>query len=159
MEEQQKKKYSPEAALLKMQNWCAYQERSQQEARDKLYEYGLWPEAVESIIADLITQNFLNEERFAIAFAGGKFRIKKWGRVKIKIALKQKRVSDYCIKKALQEIDESEYMKVLEQVIAKKSRELQEKNPIKRKYKLLQYAYSRGFEQDLILDVMKDSEE
>ncbi|HEY1040894.1 MAG TPA: regulatory protein RecX [Bacteroidia bacterium] len=159
MEEQKKKKYSPEAALLKIQSWCAYQERSQQEARDKLYEYGLWPEAVESIIADLITQNFLNEERFAIAFTGGKFRIKKWGRVKIKIALKQKRVSDYCIKKALQEIDEDEYMKTLEQVIAKKSRELQEKNPIKRKYKLLQYAYSRGFEQDLILDVMKDSEE
>ena len=158
MEEKAKKKYPPEEALLKMQSWCAYQERCQQEARDKLYSYGLWPDAVENIIADLISQNFLNEERFAKAFAGGKFRIKKWGRVKIKLALKQKKISDYCIKKALQEIDEDDYIKTLTSVLEKKGRLLAEKNPVKRKYKLLQYAYSRGFEQDLALDVLKDED-
>lgn len=156
MEERTKKKHSPEEAFLKIQSWCAYQERCQQETRDKLYDYGLWPEAVENIIADLITQNFINEERFAKAFAGGKFRVKKWGRVKIKIALKQKKISEYCIKKAMQEIDDDEYMKTIKLVLEKKGRMLQEKNPIKRKYKLLQYLYSRGFEQDLILDAMKE---
>ena len=153
-----KKKYSPEAALLKIQSWCAYQERCQQETRDKLYEYGLWPEAVESIIADLISQGFLNEERFAKAFAGGKFRIKKWGRVKIKIELKRRKISDYCIRKAMEEINEDEYIKTLADVLEKKSRMISEKNPIKRKYKLLQFAYSRGFEQDLVLDVLKEEE-
>lgn len=155
MEERTKKKHSPEEAFLKIQSWCAYQERCQQETRDKLYDYGLWPEAIENIIADLISQNFIDEERFAKAFAGGKFRIKKWGRVKIKIALKQKRISDYCIKKALQEISEEDYFKTLQSVLEKKEKQLQEKNPIKRKYKLLQYAYSRGFEQDLVLDALK----
>ena len=158
MEERSKKKYSPQEAFLKIQSWCAYQERCQQETRDKLYDYGLWTEAVENIIADLITQNFLNEERFAKAFAGGKFRVKKWGRVKIKIALKQKKISEYCIKKAMQEIDDDDYIKTIKLVLQKKSRTLQEKNPIKRKYKLLQYLYSRGFEQDLILDAMKEEE-
>ena len=91
----------PHLALLKMQSWCAYQERCQHDARNKLYELGLWPEAVENIIVKLIEENFINEERFAIQFAKGKFNIKKWGRIKIKQELKQKRVSDYCLKKAL----------------------------------------------------------
>lgn len=158
MEEKKKIKLSPEAALLKAQSYCAYQERSQQEVRDKLYDWGLWPDAVESIIAELINQNFLNEERFAIAFAGGKFRIMKWGRVKIKIALKQKKVSDYCIKKALQQITEEDYIKTLRDVIAKRSKLEKEKNVIKRKYKLLSYAASRGFEKDLILDVLGEED-
>ena len=85
----------PHLALVKMQGWCSYQERSQQEARDKLYELGMWTDAVENIISQLIQDNFLNEERFAMTFAHGKFAIKKWGRIKIKQELKQKRVSDY----------------------------------------------------------------
>ncbi len=148
----------PNAAFIKMQSWCAYQERSQQECRDKLYSWGLWPDAVENIISELISQNFLNEERFAIAFAGGKFRVKKWGRVKIKVELKQKKVPDVCIKKALSLINEDDYLTTLKVVLEKKARELKEKNSVKRHYKLLQYAYSRGFEQDLIIDVLKGIE-
>lgn len=156
MEEKKKIKLSPDAALLKAQSYCAYQERSQQEVRDKLYTWGLWPEAVENIIAELINQNYLNEERFAIAYAGGKFRIMKWGRIKIKIALKQKNVSEYCIKKALQQISEEDYINTLKEVVDKRSRAEKEKNLIKRKYKLLNYATSRGFEKDLILDVLEN---
>jgi len=145
---------NPDLALVKLQSWCAYQERCQQEARDKLYELGLWPEAVENIISKLIEDNFINEERFAMQFARGKFNIKKWGRIKIKIELKQKRISDYCIKKALQQIDEETYMATLQKLLETKRRLTSEKNPIKLKYKLLTYAAGKGYEKDLIMDVL-----
>jgi regulatory protein len=148
----------PHLALMKMQGWCAYQERCQHDARNKLYELGLWPEAVENIIVKLIEENFINEERFAIQFAKGKFNIKKWGRVKIKQELKQKRVSDYCLKKALQQIDEEDYLATLTKVIATKKRVATEKNPIKLKFKLATYAISRGFERDLIFDILNLTE-
>ena len=144
----------PHVALIKMQSWCAYQERCQQDTRNKLYELGLWPEAVENIIVKLIEDNFLNEERFAMQFAKGKFNIKKWGRIKIKQELKQKRVSDYCLKKALQQIDEEEYMDTLTKVIATKKRLIAEKNPIKLKFKLAIFAISKGYERDLVFDVL-----
>lgn len=144
----------PNLALAKMQSWCAYQERCQQEARDKLYEFGLWPEAVENIISKLIEDNFINEERFAMQFARGKFNIKKWGRIKIKIELKQRRISEYCIKKALQQIDEEEYIQTLQKLIETKRKQITEKNPIKLKYKLMTYAASKGYEKYLIMDVL-----
>lgn len=146
----------PNVALVKMQNWCAYQERCQQEARDKLYELGLWQEAVESIISKLIEDNFINEERFAMQFARGKFSIKKWGRYKIKMELKQKRISDYCIKKALQQIDEKDYIKTLQKLIETKRKQSGEKNPIKLKYKLMTYVANKGYEKDLIMDVLNN---
>jgi regulatory protein len=149
-----KKKLTPSQAIIKAQMSCAYQERCQQEMRDKLYEWGLYSNDVENIIANLITDNFLNEERFAKAFAGGKFRIKKWGRVKIKIELKRRKISDYCIKKGLQEIDEDEYLKVLEDVILKKLKETKGKEQV-RNYKAAQYAMSRGFEGDLVWEMIK----
>ena len=148
----------PHLALIKMQSWCAYQERCQQETRNKLYELGLWPEAVENIIVKLIEDNFINEERFAIQFAKGKFNIKKWGRIKIKQELKQKRVSDYCLKKALQQIDEEEYIAALTKVIAIKKRLITEKNPVKLKFKLAAFAISKGYERDLVFDVLNMTE-
>ena len=149
----------PQLALVKMQSWCAYQERCQQDTRDKLYELGLWPEAVENIIAKLIEDNFLNEERFATSFARGKFAIKKWGRIKIKQELKQKRVSDYCLKKAMKEIDEREYMLTLKKLIDAKRKLVKEKNPVKLKYKLASYALSKGYERDLVFEVFGSIEE
>lgn len=148
----------PHLALIKMQSWCAYQERCQQDTRNKLYELGLWPEAVENIIVKLIEDNFINEERFAMQFAKGKFNIKKWGRIKIKQELKQKRVSDYCLKKALQQIDEEEYIAMLTKVIATKKRLITEKNPIKLKFKLATFAISKGYERDLVFDVLNLTE-
>lgn len=145
-------------ARQRIENWCAYQERAQQETRNKLYEYGLHEADVEQIISELIGENFLNEERFAIAFAGGKFRIKKWGKIKIKLELRQRKVSDYCINKALKQIPDKDYFSTLETIILQKSKLVKESNKIKKHYKLLQFASSRGYEKDLIVEVLKEIE-
>ena len=143
-------------ALEKMEHYCAYQERSQQEVRDKLYSLELRSADIEEIIAELIQNNFLNEERFAVAYAQGKFRMKNWGKLKIKQGLKLKRVSDKLITKALNQIDGDDYYQVLTDVIEKKSRFINEKEPIRMRHKLFNYAVSRGFENDLILEVLKN---
>lgn len=149
------KKLSPDEALLKAQSYCAYQERCQQEVRDKLYNWGLWQDVVEKTIALLINDNYLNEERFAKTFAGGKFRIKKWGRVKIKIELKKRKVSEYCIKQALKEINDKAYLVTLKKLIADQSKKIKPKSSIKHNYLLGQYAISKGYEADLVWDVVK----
>jgi len=145
-------------ALSKAEHFCAYQDRAQQEVRNKLYEWGLWTDAVENIIIQLIAGNFLNEERFAKAYVQGKFKQKGWGRNKIKQGLKFKNIPPALLKKALQTIDADDYLAMLQKVIQKKARLLTEQEPYKRRYKLQQYALSRGYENDLIADVLKDSE-
>ena len=145
-------------ALAKAEHYCVYQERSQQEVRDKLYEWGLYPKVVENIIARLIDGNFLNEERFANAYTRGKFNQKGWGKIKIKQGLKFKRVSDPLIRKALNSINGDDYLQMLQRVIEKKAVLLHEKNSYKRRYKLQQYALSRGYESDLVADVLKNSD-
>ncbi len=146
---------TPLVAFEKMKSWCAYQERSQNEVRQKLYEFKLEPEAVDSIITDLIEEKFLNEERFAMAYASGKFRIKHWGRNKIKMGLKMHKVSDYCIKKAINSIDGDEYEKVLEKVLEKKIRLTKGRDSKKKYYTIANYAVSRGFESDLVIEQLK----
>jgi len=159
MDQSQTNKITDEkVALVKAQNYCAYQERSQQELRDKLHEWGVYPSIVEKVISTLIENNFLNEERFAIAYATGKLRQKGWGRNKIKQGLKLKKVSDPLIKKALKSIDEDEYLEMLRKIIQKKESYITEKESYKRKYKLHQYLLSRGFESDLIAEVLRDNE-
>ncbi|MBC7861693.1 MAG: RecX family transcriptional regulator, partial [Bacteroidia bacterium] len=129
------------------------------EARDKLYELGLWTDAVEDIISTLISENYINEERFAKAYAGGKFRIKKWGRLKIKMGLKQKRISDYSIKMGMKEIKEELYLENLTKILESKNKTLRsEKNAIAKKYKLVKFAQSKGYETDLVLEVLKSLE-
>ena len=152
----EKKFIDPKKALLKAEKYCVYQERSQQEVRDKLYSFGLHRKEVENLIAELITSGFLKEERFAHAFAGGKFRMKGWGRIKIKLALKQKDVSEVLIKQALKGIDERDYIKALKKVISEKEKKTSEKNPLKKKYKVAQYAISRGFEPELVWEVLNE---
>jgi len=159
MESPKKIKITDEkVALAKAEHFCAYQERAQQEVRDKLYDWGLWPDAVENIIIKLIGDNFLNEERFAKAYVHGKFKQKGWGRVKIKQGLKIKKIPEKLLQKALLTIDGDEYLEMLTKVLSKKAVLLTEKVPFKRRYKLLQYALSRGYESDLINDVLKNSE-
>ena len=145
-------------ALAKAEHYCAYQERSQHEVRNKLYEWGLWTDAVENIIVQLIGGNFLNEERFAKAYVQGKFKQKGWGKIKIKQGLKLKKVPDGLLKKALQTIDGEDYLAMLNKVIHKKASLLTEKDTYKRRYKLQQHAMGRGYESDLIADVLKNSE-
>lgn len=145
---------SAEEALFKIKNWCAYQERSQLETRRKLLQYGLSSTEVEQIVAVLISENFVNEERFAMAFAGGKFRIKRWGRNKIRMELKKHQVSDYSINKALKAIAGDDYEEVLKQVVEKKLAALKSNDRRKNFYSVLSYAVSRGFEGDLVTDLL-----
>ena len=145
------------AARSKAAHYCAYQECSQQEVRDKLYEWGQYPNVVENIISGLITGNFLNEERFSKAYAIGKFRQKGWGKIKIKQGLKFKKVPDVLIKKALLAIPGDEYLEMLERLLIKKAALLNEKDTYKRNYKLQQYAIGRGYESDMVTDVLRTS--
>ncbi|MFI5218173.1 MAG: regulatory protein RecX [Bacteroidia bacterium] len=144
--------------INKVRKYCTYQERSQQELRDKLYNWGLHKADVEKTIAQMVEEGFMSEERFAMAFAGGKFRIKNWGRIKIKLALKQKKVSDYCIRKALNEIDNKDYRKTLEKLISSYSKKISEKNTLKKNYKIAQHAIGKGFEPDIVWDFLRDDE-
>ena len=145
----------PKKALLKAQKYCVYQERCHEEVREKLYEWRVLPEVLENTIAELITSNFINEERFAKVYAGGKFRIKKWGRIKIEGKLRSKNISVYCIKKGLEEIDEEDYLKTLREVIEKKAQNLDERDDYLRKNKIARYAIRKGFEQGLVWEVLK----
>ncbi len=151
-----KKVIDKKQALAKLENYCAYQERSQQEARDKLYELGLHSRDVEETISELIQTNFLNEERFAMAYAQGKFRVKHWGKAKIKQGLKFKRISEKLINKALTSIDSEDYLKTLEVLLIKKAAVVKEQNEMKKKLKLIAYALAKGFERDLVQDVIKE---
>ena len=151
----EKKRIGKEQAMLSIRRYCAYQERAQQEVRDKLYEYGMTKDEVEEILSDLISENFLNEERFALQFAGGHFRIKGWGKVKINHALKQKRVSAYNIKKALQSIDLDAYEKTLESLATKKWNTLKGERGLSRMAKTQAFLYQRGFEPQLIQPVLQ----
>ncbi len=154
--EKSKKFISGTEAYSKITKWCAYQERAQQEVRDKLYDFGLHKEEVEQLLTRIISEGFVNEERFAISFANGKLNQLGWGRVKIRYALKAKKVSDYCIKKAINSLDENKYIQILEDTFHKRNKMEKEKHPLKRKYKLMSYLASRGFEQDLIASIIKE---
>lgn len=149
-----KKSLTKEQALQKLKHYCSYQERSHSEVIDKLYTLGVWKKDHGEIIAALIEENYLNEERFAIAFAGGKFRMNQWGRVKIKYALKQKQVSDYCINKALKQIDEDEYLKVLNELANEKYASLKNEQYLVRKKKTMDYLIQKGYEPGLINEAM-----
>lgn len=138
-------------ARQKIRHFCSYQERTHQEVKEKLYGFGLYKMDVEMLLAEMIEEDYLNEERYAIAFAGGRFRIKKWGRVKIRYELKQKKISDYCIKIGLGSIEEDAYLKTLQALFEQKRATLQsEKNIFIKKQKIQSFLMQRGFEPQLI---------
>lgn len=145
---------SRDEALRRMQRYCAYQERSHKEVRSKLLNLGIYGDSLEEIMAQLITDNFLNEERFARAYARGKFHMKKWGRRRILQELKFRDISDYCIRKAMEEIPEKDYLETLEEVIRKKNDKLAETDEFAQRNKIAQYAISRGYEPDLVWELV-----
>ncbi len=148
---------SNEQALQKLRQYCAYQERCHAEVHNKLFELGVWAKYHDELVAALVEDNFLNEERFAIQFAGGHFRTKQWGRNKIKFALKQKKVSDYCIRKALKEIDEDDYRRTLNKLAtAKKAALRSEKNIFVKKRKLQDFLIRKGFEPEYVVRVVNE---
>ncbi len=150
-----KQSLSKEQALQKCRHYCIYQERCHQEVKEKLYSFGLFTKEVDELIASLIEENYLNEERFAVSYAGGKFRMKQWGKVKIKHALKQKQVSAYCIKNAINQIGEDRYSETLFQLAGSKWKMLKgEKNVFIRKRKTYDYLLQKGYESDLINEAL-----
>ncbi len=158
MEKKSIKKYLSKAdALVKLQRYCAYQERCHREVRSKLLELGIYGDDLEDIIASLINENFLNEERYARSFARGKFRMKQWGRSRIRSELKMREISDYCIRKALEEIEESEYLDTLRSILKKRAGQINATEGFSQKHKLAQYALSRGFEAELVWEVLKEN--
>ena len=148
-------KLTKEQALQKLRHFCGYQERCHSEVKEKLYNLGVFKKDHDEIVAALIEEKYLNEERFAIAFAGGKFRLKQWGRVKIEYELKQKQVSSYSIKKALKQIDEEVYLRVLNKLAEEKYVALKDKQFLVRKKKTMNYLAGKGFEMELVREVVE----
>ena len=153
-----RKQLSKEQALQKLKHYCGYQDRSHSEVKEKLYSLGVWKKDHDEIMAALIEENYLNEERFALAFAGGKFRMKQWGRVKIKYELKQRQVSEYTIKKALKQIDEEEYMTSLKKLAEDRYASLKGEQYLVRKKKTIDYLMQKGYEPGLIQIAMNEQE-
>ena len=146
---------SKEQVFPQIKQYCVYRERCNSEVKEKLYSLGLYRNDVEQLMAQLIGENYLNEERFAKQYAGGKFRLNQWGRVKIKFALRQKQVSEYSIKKGLKEISESDYKKTLEKLAEQKLKALKnEKNIFIKKRKLQDYLLQKGYEGELVKGVI-----
>jgi regulatory protein len=153
------KKITKEQALQKAKHFCAYQERNHQEVKEKLYGFGLYKKDVETILSELIELDYLNEERFATSYARGRFRIKQWGRVKIKYELKQKNISEYCIKKALTAIDEKEYEKTLHKLAAQKWKSVKgERNRFTKLAKTQAYLLQKGYEPVLTKNILAQIE-
>ena len=148
---------TPQQALPKLKQYCSYQERCHAEVKEKLFTYGVYKNDADEIISKLIEENYLNEERFALMFAGGKFRIKHWGKVKIKNELKQKGISDYCLKKALAAIDKDAYQKTLYKLAELKLKTLKsEKNIFIKKRKLQDHLLMKGYEADLVRIIVNE---
>jgi regulatory protein len=150
----QKKYLTKEQAIMKLRQYCAYQERSHTEVVQKLWELGVMRSEHDAIVASLIEDDYLNEERFAKAFVGGKFRMKDWGRKKIYYGLKEKGIGDYLIKIAMKEIDEDIYRKRLADLAQKKFDSLKDEQYLLRKKKTTDFLLQKGYEPELISAVI-----
>ncbi len=144
--------YSVQEATKKMERYCAYQERCHKEVTEKLSAMNMIPEAIDQIVGHLIQENFLNEERFAKAFARGKFNIKKWGANRIIRELKFRCISAYNIKSALAEIQNEDYLKTFDELAKKRLSQIKETNTFKKKKKLSDYLLYRGWESHLVYE-------
>jgi regulatory protein len=149
------KRLTPQQVLPKIEKYCIYQERCHQEVSMKLKSYGLNQAEQDQILVKLIQSDFINEERFAKAFVGGKFRQKKWGRTKILLELKKRKISDYCIKKAMSEIEESHYDETLETLALKYFKTIKQGQLFIKHQKTIKYLIGKGYEYDLCQEIVK----
>ena len=149
-----RKTFTYNEALEKAQRYCAFQERSYRQIRTKAFEWGLGSDEAEELIADLITSNFLNEQRFAEAFVRGKFNQKRWGRNKILSGLRREGVSEYSAELAIKEIDESEYLASIRTLAIRKSDDLKGCSEFELKGKVARYLIQKGYEQELIWETI-----
>ncbi|WP_114491142.1 regulatory protein RecX [Candidatus Ulvibacter alkanivorans] len=151
------KTYTVDEAKARMERYCAYRERCHKEVLQKLKQLRMIPEACDQIIHHLITNNYLNETRFAQAFARGKFRTKKWGKRRIVRELKFRDISKYNISLALKEIPESEYYATFDALVKKRLGQLvTEKNLQKKKKKLADYLLYRGWESEMVYETVRE---
>lgn len=146
---------TPDQAWPKIKHFCSYRERCHWEVREKLFGMSLAKNDVDVILARLIEEGYLNEERFAIQFAGGHFRQKKWGKVKIVYELRQKRVSEVNIKKALKELQGEDFAGVLEKLATAKWKILKGEQYLNRQAKTIAYLARKGYEMPAIIEVIK----
>jgi regulatory protein len=151
----QQKYLTKEQALQKLRQYCGYQERSHYEVQQKLWDLGVRRAEHDEILSTLIEENYLNEERFAVQFAGGKFRMKNWGRKKIYYALKEKKVSEYSIRKAMKEINEEDYLKTLNKLAEKRYESLKSEQYLVRRKKTMDYLLQKGYEPELVSGALK----
>ncbi|GGH55429.1 regulatory protein RecX [Dyadobacter endophyticus] len=138
--------------LQKAASYCAYQERTQDEVKQRLKKWNVWGDEADEIIAELISMNYLSEERFAKTYAGGKFRVKNWGRMKIRQELNRRGLSTYSIEKGMGEIGNEDYVAGLRELLSKKRDLLSktETDPFKLKQKLARFALGKGYESELV---------
>lgn len=146
------KVYTVDEARSKMERYCAYQERCHQEVENKLREMRLIEEAVQKIMLHLLENDFINETRFAKAYARGKFSIKKWGKNRIVNELKMRKISVYNINAALQEITDEDYIKCFDELAEKRLNQIKETNKYKKRKKLADYLLYRGWESELVYE-------
>ncbi|WP_037351753.1 regulatory protein RecX [Sediminibacterium salmoneum] len=144
-----------EKAYMKLKHYCGYQDRCHQEVKEKLYSLKLNKATVEQLLSRLIEEDYLNEERYAKAFVGGHFRQKQWGKIKIAYALKQKRVSEYNIRKAMSEIPDEDYLLLAEKLIKTKWNSLKKDQYIHRVVKTKAFLQQRGFEPALVQSIIQ----
>jgi regulatory protein len=150
--------YSIKDALHKIEHYCAYQERCHEEVVLKLRSMKMDSDEIDEIIARLITDNFLNEERFACSFARGKHRIKHWGKIRITNELKARKINQTLITIALKEITAEEYEETFQNLSERHWNSISESNSLKKRKKFCDYILRRGFESNLVYDKVKDLE-
>lgn len=153
--DREQKRLTPNAAKPKIEAFCVYQVRCQNEVMEKLYSYGLSSDDANQLLLHVVKMGLVNDESYAILFAGSKLRQNHWGKIKIKLALKQKNITDYCIKKALNSIDDDQYKEILEKEALKYARTLKDKLYFIKQQKLSKHLISKGFETDLSFEISK----
>ena len=149
---QNKKTYTLDEAIKKLENYCTYQERCHLEVTQKLKAMNMIPQAIDVVISHLLQHNFLSEERFAKTFVNGKFNIKKWGKKRLALELKKREISKFLIDKSLAEISTQEYLQVFNALAEKKVQSIRETNTLKKKKKFVDYFLYRGWESHLVYD-------
>lgn len=150
------KTYTIEEAKSKIEYYCAYQERCHKDVREKLLSMRMIPEAIDQIIVHLIQHNYLNEARFAEQFTIGRFRIKHWGKQRIKRELQFRQISTYTIDKAIKTIPEEDYIATLYKLTEKRIGQVKESHPQKRKKKICDYLLYRGWESHLVYEAVNN---
>ncbi len=152
------RKYPPHEALARLESYCAYQERCIDEILKKTSSWGLSFDEGQELLEELIQKGFIDEARFAESFVSGKFRFKKWGRIKIRFELKKKRIPENLIKKSISEIDPEQYYTTLKELGVRKWHETKGKDLWDKKAKVMRFLASKGYESDLISDVIHEIE-